>query len=277
MQWLCRCKEQISSSGTGTTPARSIHQSRMAGFSDTTPQYAYLATPKKRSEPALQSICAWHDQCASIYSMCGRLPSFNLLYVHQIGWVMQGDIYPWIQTEERYKIGPFKNISVTSEAGSPSWDVTHGSWHAADWLQQIIPAQVAAGDVVWSPFVAAGWSEREELNARPAQWLGLLKLLTVSADATLTRHTDTDCLYGLEHESPSTRLLRNPLTHSPAHARALRAVGVGGGVLLHGVLLSPPTLSRFSELGVADRSASIRASSGVALARRAIQRRAAPG
>ena len=58
--------------------------------------------------------------------------------------------------------------------------MTHGSWHSIDWLQQILPSQISTGDVVWSPFVAAGWSEREELNARPAQWLGLLKLLTVT-------------------------------------------------------------------------------------------------
>jgi len=91
-----------------------------------------------------------------------------------------GDIYPWVQLPKRYMTGPYHNISVTSEEGYPSWDVSHGSWHAVDWLQQILSPQIRVGDVVWSPFVAAGWCEREELNARPAQWLGLLKLLTVA-------------------------------------------------------------------------------------------------
>jgi hypothetical protein len=107
----------------------------MAGFSDTTPQYAYLLGTKLNppSNPFAHGMIGVHlsTVCVAVYHLSIDSPC--------IGWVMQGDIYPWIQTEERYKIGPFENISVTSEAGSPSWDVTHGSWHAADWLQQIIP------------------------------------------------------------------------------------------------------------------------------------------
>lgn len=91
-----------------------------------------------------------------------------------------GDLYPWVQTPRRVMVGPYHNISVSLEYGTPSWDVTHGSWHSIDWLQQILPPQIATGDVVWSPFVAAGWSEQEEINTRPAQWLGFLKLLVVS-------------------------------------------------------------------------------------------------
>jgi hypothetical protein len=91
-----------------------------------------------------------------------------------------GDLYPWIQKGKHVKLGPYNNISTSLEYGTPSWDVSHGSWHSIDWLQQILPSQIATGDNVWSPFVAAGWSEQEELNTRPAQWLGFLKLLVVS-------------------------------------------------------------------------------------------------
>lgn len=86
----------------------------------------------------------------------------------------------WIQGGRRILKGPNHNISASLEYGVPSWDVSHGSWHSIDWLQQILPSQIATGDTVWSPFVAAGWSEQEELNTRPAQWLGFLKLLTVT-------------------------------------------------------------------------------------------------
>ena len=94
-----------------------------------------------------------------------------------------GDLYPWVQAMPGKQIhtgGPYHNATVTLEYGTPSWDVTHGSWHSMDWLQQILPAQIATGDNVWSPFVAAGWSEQEELNTRPAQWLGFLKMLTIT-------------------------------------------------------------------------------------------------
>jgi hypothetical protein len=36
--------------------------------------------------------------------------------------------------------------------------------------------EIAAGDTLFSPFVAAGWSGKQEENVRPAQWLGLLKI-----------------------------------------------------------------------------------------------------
>ena len=38
------------------------------------------------------------------------------------------------------------------------------------WLQ-------ALGDELMSPFVSAGWSQQAERNVRPAQWLGLMKVL----------------------------------------------------------------------------------------------------
>ena len=101
-----------------------------------------------------------------------------------------GDIYPWIQQNKkgpthqecttRRNLTTCKNVTVALEWGTPDWDGIHGAWRGLDWLAQMLPSQIATGDVVWSPFVAAGWSEMEELNTRPAQWIGLLKLLAVS-------------------------------------------------------------------------------------------------
>jgi hypothetical protein len=40
-------------------------------------------------------------------------------------------------------------------------------------------SEIATGDTIFSPFVAAGWHIAEEENVRPAQWLGLLKILGI--------------------------------------------------------------------------------------------------
>ena len=64
--------------------------------------------------------------------------------------------------------------------GNFTWDVPQGAWHGLDWMNYVLPAQTKVGDNVYAPFVSAGWSEREELNFRPGQWLGFLKSLAVS-------------------------------------------------------------------------------------------------
>ena len=55
------------------------------------------------------------------------------------------------------------------------WDVGAGSWHGLDWLSMVLPSQIASGDQIYTPFVSPGWSAAEEMNVRPAQFLGLLK------------------------------------------------------------------------------------------------------
>ena len=39
----------------------------------------------------------------------------------------------------------------------------------------VLPSQIASGDRLYTPFVSPGWSAAEEMNVRPAQFLGLLK------------------------------------------------------------------------------------------------------
>ena len=41
-------------------------------------------------------------------------------------------------------------------------------------------AEIATGDRFFSPFIAPGWSEKEELNLRPSQDLAILKSLMVA-------------------------------------------------------------------------------------------------
>ena len=60
-----------------------------------------------------------------------------------------------------------------------SWFSGAGAWHALSMLDSDRPAAEALGDNLFSPFVAAGWSAQSESNIRPAQWLGMLKLLGI--------------------------------------------------------------------------------------------------
>lgn len=57
-----------------------------------------------------------------------------------------------------------------------NWKDWQGPWHGLRWMTEARHYEIAAGDKLFSPFIAAGWDRNEELNVRPAQWNGLLKL-----------------------------------------------------------------------------------------------------
>jgi len=58
-----------------------------------------------------------------------------------------------------------------------NWKEWQGPWHGLKWLEITRTTEIALGDQLFSPFVAAGWDSIEANNIRPAQWLGLLKIL----------------------------------------------------------------------------------------------------
>lgn len=58
-----------------------------------------------------------------------------------------------------------------------NWKDWKGPWHGLKWLEISRKTEIALGDNLFSPFVAAGWDSTETNNIRPAQWLGLLKIL----------------------------------------------------------------------------------------------------
>lgn len=58
-----------------------------------------------------------------------------------------------------------------------NWKNWVGAWHGWQWIVETRYRELAVGDKLYSPFVAAGWDANEEVNIRPAQWLGLLKCL----------------------------------------------------------------------------------------------------
>jgi len=60
-----------------------------------------------------------------------------------------------------------------------NWKKWKGPWHGLDWIVKCRKTELENGDKLFSPFVAAGWDNDESKNIRPAQWLGMMKILGV--------------------------------------------------------------------------------------------------
>lgn len=60
-----------------------------------------------------------------------------------------------------------------------NWKYWSGPWHGWSWIESGRKIEIKDGDYLFSPFVAAGWSENPIDDVRPSQWLGLLKCLSV--------------------------------------------------------------------------------------------------
>jgi hypothetical protein len=58
-----------------------------------------------------------------------------------------------------------------------NWKDWKGPWHGWRWIEIGRKTEIADGDKLFSPFVAAGWSGNPAEDIRPGQWLGLLKCL----------------------------------------------------------------------------------------------------
>jgi hypothetical protein len=58
-----------------------------------------------------------------------------------------------------------------------NWRYWTGPWHGWQWVVESRKYELALGDSLFSPFVAAGWNNNPESHVRPAQFLGLLKCL----------------------------------------------------------------------------------------------------
>ncbi len=66
------------------------------------------------------------------------------------------------------------------------WYTGSSAWHGWRWILESRAAEIASGDAHFWPLVASGWAFHEERNMRPAQWLAILKSLSVAgADTTL--------------------------------------------------------------------------------------------
>jgi len=59
-----------------------------------------------------------------------------------------------------------------------NWREWISAWHGLKWFTESRYTELQQGDKYFSPFIAAGWDANEENNVRPAQWLGLLKIMS---------------------------------------------------------------------------------------------------
>lgn len=60
-----------------------------------------------------------------------------------------------------------------------NWATVRGPWRGWSWIEHCRKEEIQSGDLLFAPFVAAGWSQDPTQNIRPAQWLGLLKHMVV--------------------------------------------------------------------------------------------------
>lgn len=60
-----------------------------------------------------------------------------------------------------------------------NWYKWAGAWRGWAWMEECRQVELADNDLLFSPFVAAGWHHNPERNIRPSQYLGLLKNLGV--------------------------------------------------------------------------------------------------
>ncbi len=60
-----------------------------------------------------------------------------------------------------------------------NWRYWQSAWHGWQWIVDSRNYEIPLGDKYFSPFVAPGWDNNEENNVRPAQYLGLLKCLSM--------------------------------------------------------------------------------------------------
>ena len=61
-----------------------------------------------------------------------------------------------------------------------NWQTGVSAWNGWKHIIEGRYYELQQNDKLYSPFIAAGWNEDEERNIRPAQWLGLLKALSMT-------------------------------------------------------------------------------------------------
>lgn len=61
-----------------------------------------------------------------------------------------------------------------------NWRYWSSPWHGWQWVAESRKVELGLGDKLFSPTVAAGWDADETKNVRPAQWLGMLKAISMA-------------------------------------------------------------------------------------------------
>lgn len=61
-----------------------------------------------------------------------------------------------------------------------NWRYWTSAWHGWQWVVESRHVEIPLGDKLYSPPVSPGWDIDEEKNVRPAQWLGMLKAISMT-------------------------------------------------------------------------------------------------
>lgn len=89
--------------------------------------------------------------------------------------------FPW--SEARFINSPIRGqYYATSDLyvrWANNWKDWVSAWHGLRWVSESRHYELLSGDRLFSPFVAAGWSSNPEDDVRPAQWLGLMKVMSM--------------------------------------------------------------------------------------------------
>jgi len=128
----------------------------------------------------------------------------------------------------------YSKASIYPGASGPGGYDT-GWMGGLDHLAQYRPSEIAHGDALFSPFVAAGWNAAAERNMRPAQWLGYLKIM-----AALGAEYVESGFFSPELWTKKAHLVQDPRnwcwqTSTPAYAQAVTALW--SDLLFEGILV----------------------------------------
>lgn len=103
-----------------------------------------------------------------------------------------------------------------------NWLTGTGPWNGWQHIIDGRASELAEGDKLFSPYIAAGWNGDEERNIRPAQWLGLMKALAgLGAEFYYTGYFNEASSYNPPNPAPS-----NPAGYAwqavvPTYAQAI--------------------------------------------------------
>lgn len=89
--------------------------------------------------------------------------------------------YYWEWSSFRQSFTPYLGHPLATPDFYPRypsyWRDGASAWHGFSWMERARRYEIDKGDPLYSPYTAAGWDADEGLNIRPAQWLGLQKLI----------------------------------------------------------------------------------------------------
>ena len=98
------------------------------------------------------------------FSIEGYPPLYNYKYseARKVNSLVNGQYYSTMSFYPRW---------------ASNWRNWMSAWHGWQWAVESRVHELAVGDKLYSPFVAAGWDPDETVNIRPSQWLALMKTL----------------------------------------------------------------------------------------------------